>query len=430
MKTRFIFLLPLVWLLIGCNDSETATLELSESNFNNISASNGTVTIDITCSSSWNVRSNKQWCTPNVDKGEKNGKLILSISANLNTEARTAIVTIISEKITKTIQVTQQGSTNTSEEYHYKLPVIFHVLYSDKNDPLQYVDHKRLAYILQAVNKRYKGSTNSPDMNLTFTLATTDPQNELLTTPGVEYIEWSENYPIDCEAFMNDNSGKYARYLWDPNQYINIMVYNFTFEIASHSITLGITHLPFSNQNSHYLEGVNPTTHSYISKDNLKFPYCVSINSSFIDSESTSKYIETDVIVTLAHELGHYLGLLHVFAERGSNILNECKDTDYCKDTPSYNKTEYDSWLTNLDRSKTYSWEYLCQRHNCEGNSFISTNIMDYIYSYSNEFTLDQRKRIRHVLSYSPLIPGPKKENINTRAIKEGPLDLPIRVIK
>ena len=33
---------------------------------------------------------------------------------------------------------------------------------------------------------------------------------------------------------------------------------------------------------------------------------------------------------------------------------------------------------------------------------------MDYSVSYSDRFTDDQRDRIRHVLTYSPLIPGPK----------------------
>ena len=60
----------------------------------------------------------------------------------------------------------------------------------------------------------------------------------------------------------------------------------------------------------------------------------------------------------------------------------------------------------------------------------ISYNIMDYAISYSNQFTQNQRERIRHVLSYSPLIPGPKKGDIDTRALNEGPLDLPIRTIK
>lgn len=39
MKTKLIFLLSLLWILIGCDDSDSATLNISESKFDNISAS-------------------------------------------------------------------------------------------------------------------------------------------------------------------------------------------------------------------------------------------------------------------------------------------------------------------------------------------------------------------------------------------------------
>lgn len=431
MKTKLIFLLPLLWILIGCDDSDSATLHISESKFDNISASGESLTIDITCSSSWTVTSNKQWCIPNTQKGENDGKLILSINANLESKSRTATVTIISHKVSKTVQIIQNGSTNTAEEYHYELPVIFHVLYKDKNDPLQYVSQSRLSNILNTVNNLYKNATKSVDMNLTFTLATKSPNNEVvLPAPGVEYKEWPDNYPIDCEVFMNDNSGKYVDYLWDPNQYINIMIYNFASDPNSNSTILGISHLPFSTINNNFLEGLNSTQYTHLEKNNLKFPYCVSINSLFINEQSGIYYSNADVRVTLAHELGHYLGLRHVFSEEESGgLLDGCKDTDYCKDTPSYNKIEYDNWLNELPGT-SYELEYLCQRNNCQDIKFISKNIMDYSYSYSNQFTQNQRERIRHVLSYSPLIPGPKKGDIDTRALNEGPLDLPIRTIK
>ena len=81
---------------------------------------------------------------------------------------------------------------HTAGEYHYNLPVIFHVLYKDKNNPLQYVKQDRLAKILDTVNKLYKDKTKSVDMNLTFTLATTDEDGKPLSTPGVEYVLWEE----------------------------------------------------------------------------------------------------------------------------------------------------------------------------------------------------------------------------------------------
>lgn len=430
MKTKLIFLLSLLWILIGCDDSDSATLNISESKFDNISASGESLTIDITCSSSWTVTSNKQWCIPNTQKGENDGKLILSINANLESNSRTATVTIISHKVNKTVQIIQNGSINTAEEYHYKIPVIFHVLYKEDRNSLQKINSSRLSHILDKVNSLYKSKNNSVDMNLTFTLATTDKNGETLPNPGVEYIQWPESYPIDCEAFMEDNSGEYVKYLWDPNSYINIMVYNFATEPNSNSVTLGISHIPFSTKGKHYLEGLGETDYSHLTLANLQFPLCVSINSLYINEESTStKYNTADVTVTLAHELGHYLGLHHVFAETNNGT---CEDTDYCKDTKSYNKQEYDSncdYIYENERAK-YTFENLVKRTGCDGIEFISYNIMDYAISYSNQFTINQRERIRHVLSYSPLIPGPKKGDIDTRALNEGPLDLPIRTIK
>ena len=88
----------------------------------------------------------------------------------------------------------------------------------------------------------------------------------------------------------------------------------------------------------------------------------------------------------------------------------------------SYNKQEYDSkcdYIYENEREK-YTFKNLVKRTGCDGIEFISYNIMDYAISYSNQFTQNQRERIRHVLSYSPLIPGPKKGDIDTRALNEG----------
>ena len=53
MKTRLIFLLPLLWMLIGCSDSDSdsATLEISQSTFDDVSPEGATIKVSITCSS-------------------------------------------------------------------------------------------------------------------------------------------------------------------------------------------------------------------------------------------------------------------------------------------------------------------------------------------------------------------------------------------
>lgn len=100
---------------------------------------------------------------------------------------------------------------------------------------------------------------------------------------------------------------------------------------------------------------------------------------------------------------------------------------------PTYNKVEYDAdyAYTAKNDPANFTFDYLVKRENCKTNqTFTSTNIMDYSVSYSDRFTNDQRSRIRHVLTYSPLIPGPKQGQTQTRSVVEGPIDLPIRTAR
>jgi Zn-dependent protease with chaperone function len=137
----------------------------------------------------------------------------------------------------------------------------------------------------------------------------------------------------------------------------------------------------------------------------------------------------------LAHELGHYLGLLHTYTEREGEQVDSCGDTDHCADTPSYNRNEYESYLS--DYLKKHSGERLTmndlvKRLSCDGKAFESTNMMDYSIGYAYAFSDEQKKRVRDVLYYSPLIPGPKKNRTeNTRSSATATrVSLPIRTIK
>ena len=69
----------------------------------------------------------------------------------------------------------------------------------------------------------------------------------------------------------------------------------------------------------------------------------------------------------------------------------------------------------------------------CEGDNYLSANIMDYSYTLGYKISAQQKARIRNVMYYSPLIPGPKKNGANTRAAgyeAEGKLDLKPVIIK
>lgn len=357
-----------------------------------------------------------------------------------------------------------QTTAELNESYTYKLPVIFHVFYKDEAEMKQKVTASRLADMLDHVNHIYQGGYYSTDIgtseniNIRFNLATHDERGNRLATPGVEYVKWDGTYPIDANDFMNNNKKGYARYLWEPNDYINVMVYPFAPEANSAEVTLGVSHLPFTLKGVNETDGLSALESKYndISKKNLSFAYCSSINSDFIDYEvdrytnashnitsGTLNQAKFDINVTLAHELGHYLGLLHAFSEKedaNGNLLEDaCDDTDYCTDTPSYNRPAYLRRVTallNNSQVMSISFKELAERTSCRGDKFFSTNIMDYAYTYAFELTAQQKARIRRVLYNSPLIPGPKqrlrtKSRVATGSADDmGVIDLPIRVVK
>lgn len=338
--------------------------------------------------------------------------------------------------------------TSISEDYVYEIPVIFHVLYDNSSDPKQYINAAWLREALEHVNELYQGGiyAKSVNMKVRFVPAQTDEQGQVLPFPGVEYRKYHAAYPIDPYDFMNDKGGAQGnwQYLWEPNDYVNVMVYNFREDEMGEAVTLGISHMPYyAVARQPDIEGLTKNNNAYLTKDNINFAYCVSINSLYADKHSDDRYSDaerqmyytTDVVATLAHELGHFLGLHHVFSEVDGDE-DACEDTDYCEDTPSYNQLRYNEWVAAYNEATPEdkrSLKELVRREPCDGEEYEATNIMDYAYCYSEDFTEDQAYRVRQVLYYSPLMPGPKKNKSRaTRAADKpmGIVDLPIQLKK
>lgn len=336
----------------------------------------------------------------------------------------------------------------TGDAYVYHLPVIFHVFYKDKNDANQYISHSRLKKILDNVNELYQGDVYnqqldtlpSENLHVLFELAEKDPNGKRLSIPGVEYIKINED-SIDCKDFMHNKH--YAQYSWNQNDYINVMVYTFK-NTDEGSVTLGISNLPYQVKGYPEIEGLTSTKNYPMGKPG-DFPYCVSLNAIYVNEQyegtryTTDKgsknyqYNTADPNATLAHELGHYLGLFHTFSEAedkdgNKDAADSEDDSDYCTDTPSYNRIAYSKWLTSyitearkIKRDTAFTVKQLAKRSNSEGKEWASDNLMDYSICYSMRFTPEQAYRMRQVLYYSPLIPGPKKKRPTTRTWSETP---------
>lgn len=440
MKLKLIYLLSFFCLLVaGCNDDDPA-LVLSQTEFKEVSNEGGICKIEITTNNEWTATSDSEWCKVSKEEGVMSNTLIVEVEGNLG-EARTGKVTVSSLGTNYVITISQQG-LGEGQELKYKLPIIFHVIYADENDPTQNIPAEDIYAMLDDVNQMYRnaGGDNTVDLNMEFVLAETDPQGNLLEEPGIDRVKWL-TAELDAEEVMNDNTRKYVHFLWEPNDYVNILVYRF-----SANNILGISTFPYTTA-SHPMDGTDVLPDMNITLANLNYVRCVSINSSFIGDvddaltpyapESYKEIItkQVDDGVTLAHELGHYFGLRHAFSESNVGVL----DTDYCEDTPSYNYAEYQMAVQQIYQkleeeegfAASFDWATLFDRTNCRtGEKYISHNIMDYAYSYLDEFTADQRLRVRHVLDYSPMIPGPKQTRayLSTKAVSDGPMDLPFSV--
>lgn len=308
-----------------------------------------------------------------------------------------------------------------------RLPVVFHVLYEDATNINQYVDADRISELIENVNAFFRADTL--DSMIEFYLSTTDDNGNKISLPGIDY-QMVSDCVYSCEDFMNGDVDEAMDFLWDPNIVINIFVYTFT-----ETNVLGIAHVPFTQSGDNELAGTTIIAYSSLRKSNLSFPYGLSINNDYfyentVISGTNIKYSDEDTSATLAHELGHHLGLLHVFSTEDDALIytDEVADIDYCEDTNLYNREEYLTYVQKLNRYVfTYFDDYCMRTDTNTGESFISYNIMDYYYSYSNSFTPNQVERMTHMTNYAVINPAVTSSKSRSSEAPEGVLDLPIK---
>lgn len=401
MKNNF-FLYVLLILLAACSkDDDNFQLSTNEREFN-IDNTGTTLRFGIESSSDWNVDNRNTWYTATKVTHDSGDSLVITVQTNIARQKRSGEITLSNKDNRLTLAINQAAAT---EEYHFKLPVIFHVLYKNASNPNQNIPAWYLQQVLDDVNAYYNGTINrnpgfNPvDMNVEFTLATHDPSGALLKEPGIHRV-LRDNITLDCQKFL-ENEYDDAKWLWNQNKYINVVIFTFT-----EQNTLGISFLAYT-PSAHPLEGL-PKGDNYFTNLPTDRAHCIALNNvaTGIGVYLPTKEVQDQMSQSLAHELGHYLGLFHAFSE------SEKVETDYCADTPDYNRAAYEQWVNNapsLTLIETY------QRTARDETTFTSTNTMDYNYGWLNIFTTAQRTRVRHVLEYSPLVPGPKIPSNLTR---------------
>ena len=139
MKLKVILFSLFVFCLVGCETTTTDSgdLELTTDVSSNISSNGTELELDITSSGDWMIQSDAIWCTPVPSEGNGNCTIKLLVGANINSSERSASVTLSANGRMQTIRLTQDAADPDAGEYHYELPVIFHVLYDNEADERQ-----------------------------------------------------------------------------------------------------------------------------------------------------------------------------------------------------------------------------------------------------------------------------------------------------
>lgn len=398
--------------------------------------------VTLTANADWSAEPSEDWLQPNVFSGGTRTLVTIKVSPNFTDDERTGYIVFKNEAKEVTLKVHQKKGEVDIEQIIYEVPVIFHIMYNEEDirnpderkrkralnsEELQSIIHEvNRLYGLPPVNKleeeedeqnlRERNNVPKLETRIRFVLAKVDPKGKVLPNMGVTRTAITERYLRPYDILNDKEGGKYHSMSWPLDRYVNVFVFPFSTEGqgVNEGLLLGISSMPHASEKKP-IEGLDILNKRVQHFSN--YNHCIVVNAEAFEERIYSEFFLKNKlgISTIAHELGHYLGLAHTFTEirreGGGIITDACEDTDYCLDTPTYNREAYNRTAREIiaaGGSYQVMLEGLLRRTDCANVKFISTNVMDYEWSHSDRFTPDQVKRMRQVLYYSPTVPGQK----------------------
>ncbi|OJJ22876.1 hypothetical protein BKI52_00565 [marine bacterium AO1-C] len=282
----------------------------------------------------------------------------------------------------------KQVASHTQEDV-YEIPVIFHIVHSgDAVGQGNNISREQVIAQMIVLNQDFRRTNpdadDTPslfksvatDTKIQFKLAQRDVNGEIMEEPGIHRYEdrardtWSHS---EIQQVLKPTT------IWDPNKYLNIWVVP-----LSNSNDFGYAQFPEQSG----LSGVKPlptdtpeTDGVYVNVLNLGSNY-TSVGTGF---RLTFNY---DRGRTLTHEVGHWLGLRHIWGDGG------CGQDDFCEDTPTAGRNHDGLGDCSFPGPNTCS---------SDPRPDMFQNYMDYTNDVCmNLFTQDQKARMRIVLQNSP----------------------------
>jgi hypothetical protein len=278
-------------------------------------------------------------------------------------------------------KIDQQASrpriAETKEAPIYVIPVVVHVIYYNESGiEIGNIPDEQIISQINVLNEDYR--RNNPDTLLTpeiflpvaadtrieFRLAQRDPNGA--PTTGIVRTEGPQS-SWNANSIADDRLLKSLSF-WPPEDYMNLWVVNLSGDFLGYA-QYPVTDLPGSLPPfDRETDGVVIDYQVFGSSEKGFFP---GLRLNFDQGRTTT------------HEVGHYLGLRHIWGD-----ADVCGATDYCDDTPDQ-ETNYFS-CTDVSG-------FSC------GSQDMYQNYMDYTYDICmNIFTFDQMDRMRIVMENSP----------------------------
>jgi zinc-dependent metalloproteinase lipoprotein len=326
---------------------------------------------------------------------------------------------ILQQAIAEKMQKKSTSQTLGTEET-YVIPIIFHIMHqNEKVGEGNNISYEQILSQVTVLNEDYNRTNADASQTLTnfrsvaasanirFELAKLDPQGAALAEAGVERL------PINKKIWdLNEFNQQIApRTIWNPNHYLNVWVID--------SLTVGgsgfVGYAQFPEisatdlaglPSSLFLPTATANTDGVVMDHNNLGAYRIAKTTQLARARLNQGR-------TLTHEIGHFLGVRHIFSDNRS-----CED-DFCNDTP----------IQGSPTSITTPCEIVLGRQTC-GNLAMVQNFMDYSNDICmNIFTKDQVARMRTVLEKSPrrkeLLTSPVLLSANDEALSRSVIVYP-----
>lgn len=252
-----------------------------------------------------------------------------------------------------------------------RLPIVVHVVHHGTGVGVgPNLSEERIRAQIRTLNEDFRRRVGTPGFNtdsvggdarIEFVLAERDPDGA--PTSGIHRVDASTvSNPVPPNSLFNFHA-HYGH--WDPERYVN--VWTMPLGPGARDIVLGLATGPDTD-----LPGAE-----LLLRGEPEQAEGILINADHFGP--TDIPTEFGAGRTLTHEMGHYLGLLHLWGD------GECADDDHCADTPAVGAPVI-----------------ACTATTCGGQSVAVTNYMTFAPdACMRGFTLGQIARMRHVLEQS-----------------------------